>query len=678
MTLLMPDEKSSALGRSSRPQLPAPMNYVNVEMLLSKLVELHAARDETLLGLDRLDKTSCLAGTPIRSIPARANLAGLLVRIRELEAMARKVWQEEFGAAQSPTPRLATLLSKAGAADATTVQKLIESDGKEISEAEFTDLMLVLDGTVVNPDRGGVGVFEYAASFIQKLDPKVLSRFTDELERLTFGPQVNSAKGQRAATLLHELRMLFSNVFAAQTDSGFPELKAKIDSISLGSLNLLLQPEHAPIVQPAISDLWLSRIANRVLIDPASLSDNQKGLSPSFPTFNDSFPIRTMVLRLLESNQHVGGSALAFYLKPDSSSEAHLKAASHRLLALVTPNTSLSSLLLDSRHASKAEDDLAALLVRNHFARGFDSSNPARVAEAGENLELIIANVKNLKSLSAPMTQALATGLAGAMVNPLINQQLLDSTLIPESDERTIAVGLQRFKPGYNNFLEFIEKLAKRPEAIVTIAAAFGPMIATCARLENALPSRTNLVSGAGFIMGAMQVSLDEKNDSRKAFIEGLAMSVTVLFATGGAFAAGPTGSSVAGFFGSGIVDFIIAKVNADDYPTDFPNTNQSVVYHFKKLFLLSSYRFLDVTTKIQIRSELALVTTGISKLKAKFRVTDSEVEIVNLSELTEEDVSKAMGAIVWSGLARGSQRDSDAATEFGNRTAAVAQDVRG
>lgn len=671
MTLLMPDEKSSALGRSSRPQLPAPMNYVNVEMLLSKLVELHAARDETLLGLDRLDKTSCLAGTPIRSIPARANLAGLLVRIRELEAMARKVWQEEFGAAQSLTPRLATLLSRAGAADATTVQKLIESDGKEISEAEFTDLMLVLDGTVVNPDRGGVGVFGYAASFIQKLDPKVLSRFTDELERLTFGPQVNSAKGQRAATLLHELRMLFSNVFAAQTDSGFPELKAKIDSISLGSLNLLLQPEHAPIVQPAISDLWLSRIAHRVLIDPASLTE----MLPIDSGFQ-ILPIRTTVLRLLESNQDAGGHALERYLKPVSGTESQLKAASIRLLALVTPNTSLPRSQIDIRRATMVEDHLAALLVRNHFARAFDSSDPTQVAKAGENLELLIVNVKDLKALSTPMTQALATGLAGAMVNPLINQQLLNATLTRTS-QNLVEVGLRGFSPSSKDLFAFIETLATKPESIRTIAAAFGPMIASCAKLERGLPTDPNLVSGAGFIMGAMQVSLDKQNESRRAFIEGLAISVTVLFATGGAFAGGPFGSAGAGLLGSGIVDFIASKVNTDRTPSEIPNTPDSVRDYFLSLFMLSSYSFLDPSTTKKIQDRVALVSSIPGNLKAKFVFTGPNVDIVNIDKLSTEDLEKALDVVVLAGLSERSQHVREIATAFSDGSSAAAARLR-
>ncbi len=692
MTLVLPDEKRATLDATTRPRSPVlprttpttfaapspPKNYVNVEKLLEDVVRLHAVRDHVVFGLDELDSASIEACTPVRSTLARDRIWSLLAMIRDIEAMARKIWQEEFAAAGMLTPKLASLLVKAGAADAKTVQKLIEGDGSEISEAKFDDLMLVLDGTVINPDRGGVGVLEYAASFILKLDPKVLARFTAELEKFTIGSPISSAKGTRAATLLHELRMLFANVFAAKTDSAFPGLAAKIDSFSLKSLNLLLQPEHTLILQPRISDLWLTRIAGRFLTDPASLASSW----PS-PNADEIAPIRTTVLRLLQSNQNFGGNALARYLKPASHSEAHLKAASRRLLALVTPNTSLLKDPTDFRSASKAEDELAALLIRNHFARAFDSSDPARVAEAGENLELLIANVKDLKGISTPMTQALATGLAGAMVNPLINQHLLNATLVMHTDGRLVAVGYKRFKPGNENLLAFIEKLASKPEAIRIVAAAFGPMIASCAKLEGGLPTDSNLVRGAGFIMGAMQVRLDKENESRRTFIEGLAISATVLFATGGAFVGGPAGtfaagkagSAAAGFLGSGIIDFIASKVDTDQYPAGLPNSTLEVLNYFQNLYLLSSYQWLNSYAKANIEKEIKLVRAA-GQLKAKLMTSPSRLEIVNMGELSTTDIQTAFAIVVSAGL-EGSKNDRDTASLFAERATGISRLVR-
>jgi hypothetical protein len=693
MTSVMLDEKVSTLDANVRPRSPvlsstgstnfAPLqNYVNVEKLLADVVRLHLVRDSVIFGLDELDAASLGACTPVRSTPARDRIGALLATIRDIEAIARKLWQEEFAAAGTLTPKLASLLAKAASADAKTVQKLVESDGSEISEAEFDDLMLVLDGTVVNPDRSGIGVTEYSANFVLALDLKVLSRLTDELETFTFGPYLSTPKGIRAATLLHELRMLFAHVFAMKSDSNeLPKLATKVDSFSLKSLNLLLQPEHAPIVQPSISDLWLNRIAGRVLPDAATLASKW-----SNPHADEITPIRTTILRLLQSNQVSGGQALALYLKPDSDSETHLKAASRRLLSLVTPNSFLVHNANDFHSASQAEDNLAALLLRTHFAQAFDSSDPARVAEAGENLELLIASVKDLKNLSNPMTQALATGFAGAMVNPLINQALLDATLVMHTDGRLVSVGYKRFKPGWDNLFDFIGKLATEPEAIRTISAAFGPMIASAAKLEGGLPTDSKLVRGAGFIMGAMQVRLDKENESRRAFIEGLAISATVLFATAGAFAGGPIGSFAAGkagaatvgFLGSGIIDFIASKVDTEQYPKDLPNSKKSVVDYFQNLYLLSSFQWLSPATKRKVFDEIALVSTGPGKLKAKFVTTQSSVEIVNIAELAAKELQTAMATIVSAGLAQGSSLDRNAATTFADRTAAAANVVRG
>jgi hypothetical protein len=693
MTSVMLDEKRSTLDANLRPRSPvlpstrlaalAPLqNYVNAEKLLADVVRLHIVRDSVIFGLDELDAASQQACTPTRSTTARDCMWALLATIRDIEAMARKLWQEEFATAGTLTPKLASLLAKAASADAKTVQKLVEGDGSEISEAEFDDLMLVLDGTVVNPDGRGVGVSEYSANFIFALDPKVLSCLTDKLQTFTSGPYLNSPKGIRAATLLHELRMLFAHVFAIKTDpKELPKLATKIDSFSLKSLNLLLQPEHAPVLPPPISDLWLSRIAQRVLPDAATLSSKW-----SNPHADEIPTIRDTVLRLLQSNQISGGGALGLYLKPVSDSEAHLKTASHRFLSLVVPNSFLIHNAADVRSASESQDNLAALLLRNHFARAFDSSDPARVAQAGENLELLIANVKELKGLSTPMTQALATGFAGAMVNPLINQDLLNATLAMNTDGRLVAVGNKRFKPGNDNLLDFIGKLATKLEAIRTIGAGFGPMIASCAKLEGRMPTDTNLVRGAGFIMGAMQVRLDKENESRRAFIDGLAISATVLFATAGAFAGGPASSfaagkaaeAAAGFLGSGVIDFIASKVNTDQYPADLPNSKRSIVDYFQSLYLLSSFQWLSPQTRQEVLDEIALVSAGPAKLKAKFVITQSSVEIVNIAELTAQDLQTAMAAIVSAGLSQGSSRDRNAATTFADKTAGAANVVRG
>jgi hypothetical protein len=233
---------------------------------------------------------------------------------------------------------------------------------------------------------------------------------------------------------------------------------------------------------------------------------------------------------------------------------------------------------------------------------------------------------------------------------------------------------------------EFIGKLASKPEAIRTIAAAFGPMIATCAKLEGGLPTDSNLVRGAGFIMGAMQVRLDKENESRRAFIEGLAISATALFAMAGAFAGGPAGSLAAGkigattvgLLGSGIIDFIASKIDTNQYPSSLPNSKRSVVDYFQSLYLVSCYKWLDPKTKKRVQDEIALISSGPAKLRAKFLITDSSVEIVNIASLTAEDLRTAVATIVSSILSGPLPTDRNAATSFADRTAAAADVVRG
>jgi hypothetical protein len=157
MSAVMGDERRRELvrGKPSSPVLGrasnTPRNYVNVEKLLGDVVRLHALRDVILLGLDDLDAASVRACRPIRSMPARGSMVHLLTVIRDAEAMARKIWQEEVAASGVITPRLASLLVKAATADAQTVQRLVKRAGKSIGDAEYDELLDVLNGAVVDP-----------------------------------------------------------------------------------------------------------------------------------------------------------------------------------------------------------------------------------------------------------------------------------------------------------------------------------------------------------------------------------------------------------------------------------------------------------------------------------------------------------------------------------------------
>ena len=235
------------------------------------------------------------------------------------------------------------------------------------------------------------------------------------------------------------------------------------------------------------------------------------------------------------------------------------------------------------------------------------------------------------------------------------------------------------------NLLDFIGKLATKPEAIRTMSAAFGPMIATCAKLEGRLPTDSNLVRGAGFIMGAMQVRLDKENESRRAFIEGLALGATVLFATAGAyvggpagsFAAGKAGSAAAGFLGSGIIDYIASKVNTDQYQKDLPNSSSEVLDFFQAVYLFACAGSLSPSTQDKVRREFDLLASGPGRLAAKLSAPTERLRITNFSDLSPTDMKAASAAMVSAALSGKPNDDINPILNFGSNVAAAANMIR-
>jgi hypothetical protein len=322
--------------------------------------------------------------------------------------------------------------------------------------------------------------------------------------------------------------------------------------------------------------------------------------------------------------------------------------------------------------------DISVLLMKEHFAKAFDSSDPVRVAEAGENLELLIANVKDLQGLSTQMIQALATAFAGAMINPLINQQLLDALVDAQTTGRLREVGYEDFKPSNENLLVFIEKLAARPEGIRTISAAFGPMIASFAKLEAGLPTDPRLTRGIGVIVGAMQVKLDKKNESRRALIEGLSISASAMFPYQGALAGGPAGTSATvGFSGPNILDYISSKVESNEYRKDLENTSRQAFDSFQSVFLLSCVDSLSPSMKDKVHKDFDLLATGPAKLKAKLSAPSEKLRVTNFTELSPADIQAASVAIVSAAVSGEQDDDVNTILDFGSNVAAAANRVQ-
>jgi hypothetical protein len=657
MSLVMPGERRSELDRV-RPSSPvlartpvAPRNYVNVEKLLEDVVRLHALRDVILLGLDDLDAASVKACKPIRSVPARGSMSHLLTMIRDAEVMARKIWQEEVAASGVVTPRLATLLTKAAAADAQTVQRLVKRDGKSLNDAEYDELLDVLNGAVVDPDRGGLGVTEYAKAFVNGLDPKLLQRLLVELREALSPVYQGTGKQLRAEKVLHELRMLFANVLSGSA-AEVPGLVAIVDGLSVESLNVLLLPEPAPWKLARINDVWLGRLALRILPDGASLHSSVANFDG-----DQLLPSpRMTVLRLLAENQTYGGRALADYMKPFSRSERHMDNASNRMLALLSPNSFFDKGSTGLRHASLDEEALAAEVVKQHFLAEFGSTDRARVAAAGEALELAISGIEDLKAVSKPMTQSLAWAFSGLMTNPLINQQLLESVSKVRGVESAWTAGNNDgFDPGNDQLFAFLGLLAKDSGATRIVAGSIGPMITSTAKLFNRLPTRETLAEGAGYILGAMQAQVDRDNASRRNLVEGLAMSATVLAASAGGLVGGPTGATATGFLGSGIVDFLAAKLNTDRYPAGVAFGTKEVEDYFKKVYVLAAFQWLDEPTKVKIVGALKAnsMAPASERLKATYKAssvpsgpngqTQIELKIANLDVLKSADLDKLL-----------------------------------
>jgi hypothetical protein len=468
-------------------------------------------------------------------------------------------------------------------------------------------------------DRAGLGVAEYARAFVNGLDPKLLQRLAVELREALSPVYEGTGKRLRAEKVLHEFRMLFAELFSGSDAAGRPGVQAIVDGLSVESLNLLLLPEPAPWKLARVSVFWLGRLAVRMLPDAASLHSVVADFG------GEQLPSpRMTVLRLLADNQAHGGRALAEYLKPHSLNERDLKLASDRMLALLSPNSFLGKGSTGLHHASLDEETLAAAIVKKHFLSEFGSIDPARVAAAGEAMELVIVNVGSLRALSKPMTQSLAWAFSGVMTNPPINKQLINCVSRSKGAGSLWEASNAGFYPGNDDLFAFLGCLARDSSSIRIVAGSIRPMISSTAARVKGLPALETLAEGAGYILGAMQAQVDRDNSSNRDLVEGLAMSATVLSATAGGLVGGPLGASSAGFLGSGVIDFIASKLDTDRFPSSIPFGSKEVEDYLKQVYVLSAFEWLDEPTKDRITKELSKQASafGPDKLNAAVLVS--------------------------------------------------------
>jgi hypothetical protein len=633
-----------------------PTSYVNPERLMDDIAEIYRARDRVFQGLDQLDCAARNAGTPIRSTSARERFTHLLGVIRGAEADARKAWQSELAAAGGMTPQLTKLVVAAGAADARTIDSLLAKDGDELSVDEYEELVVVLDGAIIDSaDQVGAGAQDYAASFFASVDNSKLARLVATLASWTAPDYRDTARGRQAQRVQSELRALFER--AVEHDDVFaryPAFAARIEALDVRTLNVLLLTDEQTVRRdrPAllsdpgagrpigISSGCLVRLAQKILVDPKSLflpvSSDSKVPSP-----------RMTILRLLEADTQRGGGAVARYLAPATTSVAGMEAASTLLLALVAPDR--SGWLVESR----AEAALSAKVMKSFFVQAFDHGTDAQVRAAAEVLELTIANTAKLGVASHPMLAALATGFAGTMIHPLTAGELLnagarDNGTAPGSIRNIARTG---FNPGGTDLGAFLTRLATDPLAVRTIFGSLGPMLRTASQAGEGLPATATLIDGWGFIQGAILSKFDEAAQNRRAMIDGTSAWLTAGLAAFGALAGGPGTSMAAGFLGSGVLQTIASMVDVPIGNTEgIATTEKAIRSQLALVYVTSLYSQLQNDTKKRITDALAEVQFKATRPKVEF-TADGRLQIANLPALLPEDVKLAFGTITSAAL---------------------------
>ena len=652
-----------------------PTSYVNPERLMDDIANIYAARDRVFLALDQLDCAARFAGTPIRSTSAREHFHHLIGVIREAEAHARTAWQSELAAAGRMTPQLTRLVVAAGVGDARTIDSLLAKDGDELSANEYEELMVVLDGALIDSaDKVGLGAEDYAASFFAGVDKSKLQRLIATLALWTSPSYRDTDKGKRAQGVLSEVRSLFER--AVEHDDVFtkyPAFATKLESLDVKTLNVLLLTDDQTVRRDrqslfsdpgagaliGISASCLARLAKQILVDPLSM--HPKFFDPG----SDGTPsARMTILRLLEADTGRGGDALAQYLAPSNTSLPAMEAASKVLLALIAPNSQPHRPLT----ATSSEEVLSAKIMKSFFVQSFDHGTPDQVRAAAEVLELTIANTDKLGPASHPMLAALATGFAGTMIHQLTVGELLTAARNFDGSKAgsPFDAGSRGLDPNQGDLGRFIAALCAEPAAVRTIAAALGPMVRTFATAENSAPRSPALMEGAGFILGSILKKFDHDAGGRRSLLDGISAWLTAGFATVGALAGGPVSSMAAGALGSGLLQTIASLVEAEpSNGAGLPTDELAMRNYFRTLYAVASFRWLQPNTQLKILSEIE--NQSYSGVKPQVAIVSGVLTITNVHQMTPEDVQRVFGRIgrATSGGLGAVESDDQAITDF-------------
>jgi hypothetical protein len=540
---------------------------------------------------------------------------------------------------------LQTDTSKIGEATAKQLKELLGSFKGSTSAAEFHQLLDLLTSAAdsVHPE----GLEDFSIDFFRSTNPKVLTKLVGELIDESGDFRYPSEKRSAAKRLLAKLNHHFGAALHGQASiAQKPDWAKLVKSLSPNCLDGLLQGNHEGVAQ--ISSANIAFLADLVLPDPHAMY----GFAPVRFDGQPTRSLRLTVLDLLLRDQDSGGSALALYLTPKDRSEPSMKIASEKLLALLNPDRLHDGPFQPGSNAQ--EDEVAAKLVKKFFLHAFDGSSASEAQHAGEVLELAIANTAHLKTTPAVMIRALATGFAGAMINPIVGSDLLGAAANGSNDKRGRAdllhVPTTGFDPNDLDLGDFIARLCSDRQATGQIVAALGPMIASQGKRWNQLPDNSNLMGGTGFILGSILKKFDKDAEYRRTIYDAVGMGLTFTFAAVGGVVAGPVGGVATGALGSGILQNIASMVESKPKPSvNIPIEKRSIPYYFKALYVSATFKWLEPIVRAQILDRIKRSNEEGNGPKAQVTVVAAtgELVIANFDVLTEDRIRRLTEAMV-------------------------------
>lgn len=540
--------------------------------------------------------------------------------------------------------------SKLGETTAKRLSVMLLSFNGPCSAGEYQQMLDLLaaatDGT--NPDGSGA----FSIDFFRSMKPKVLTKLVGDLVDESGDFRYPSEKRSAAKQLLKRLNTLFGSALHDENSIvNQPDWANYLGALSPSCLDGLLQGKQEGASQ--ISSANIAFLAQLALPNPHSMY----GFAPVRFDGQPTRSLRLTVLELLSGDQDSNGSALSLYLTPNDRSEPSMNVASEKLLALLAPDRLHDGPFQPG--SSAQEDEVAAKLMKRFFVHAFEKGSVAEVQQAGEVLELAIANTTQLTATPAIMIRALATGFAGAMINPTIGSDLLRAAANGSSDKRGRAdllhVPTTGFDPNDLDLGDFIARLCSDRNATGQIVAALGPMIASQGRRWNHLPDNSNLMGGTGFILGSVLKKFDNDAEYRRTIYDAVGVGLTVTFAAIGGVVSGPAGGVATGALGSGILQNIASMISTKStLSVNIPTENRSIAFYLKALYISATFKWLEPQVRAEILKRISKSNQEGNDPRANVTVVAAtgELKIANVGDLTEDRIRRLTEALVVGGTA--------------------------